>query len=147
MMDREERLTARWGVNPAVASCFDEDFILDLDEKTAAGLQAVLERLADYEDADCNGELLRLPCPIGSRIFIVSRMKNGGGHIYTQTLVGVHLRDERSRRGLRRKAYIVVRGDEGFSNHLNMDKQSVVWFTDHDAARAALCGLHKEEST
>ena len=128
----------RWGNNPAVPNCFDLDFIMDLDDKTMDGLQAIFKKLADYEGAERDGTLLRLPCPIGSKIYILSRMKDGGGHIYAQTLVGAHLRDERARRGLRRKAYIVVRGDEGFANHLDMDKQGTVWFTDYAAARAAL---------
>lgn len=99
------------------------------------------EKLADYEEAEDNGTLLRLPCPIGSKIYILARRKDGGGHIYAQTLVGVHLRDEHSRRYLRRKEYIVVRGGEGFSNHLDMDKQNVVWFLNYDAAKAVLDAL------
>ncbi len=107
--------------------------------------QELLEQAADalegFVTAEENGTILRLPCPIGSKIHILARRKNGGGHIYTQTLVGVHLRDEHSRRCLRRKEYIVVRGGEGFSNHLDMDKQGVVWFTDYGAAKTALDAL------
>ena len=96
------------------------------------------DKLADYEKAELDGQLLMLPCPIGSKIYIVSRTKDGGRHIYCQTLVGAHLGDRFSRRQLRRKEYIVVRGGEGFSNHLAMDKQGVIWFTDYAAAKAAL---------
>ena len=100
--------------------------------------QKRIEELEGYEKAEVNGTLLRLPCPLGSRIYILSRCKGGGGHIYSQTLVGAHLRDEHSRRYLRRKEYIVVRGNEGFSNHLDMDKRGIVWFTDYAAAKTAL---------
>lgn len=111
---------------------------------TIEALQKRIEELAkeleSYREAEKTGLLLRLPCPIGSKIYILARRKDGGGHIYAQTLMGAHLRDEHSRRCLRRKEYIVVRGGEGFSNHLDMDKQGVVWFTDYATAKAALEG-------
>jgi hypothetical protein len=45
-----ERLTKRWGNNPAVPTGFYLDFILDLNDRDSNGLQAVFERLCDFED-------------------------------------------------------------------------------------------------
>lgn len=45
-----ERLTKQWGDNPAVPANINYDFLLGLDKETADGVQAVLDRLAAYED-------------------------------------------------------------------------------------------------
>lgn len=45
-----DRLTAQWGGNPAVPKNINYDFLLDLDDETAKGLQAIVDRLAVYEN-------------------------------------------------------------------------------------------------
>ena len=44
------RLTHKTPGIPAVPANFALDFIFDLDDKTWAGLSAIFERLAEYED-------------------------------------------------------------------------------------------------
>lgn len=153
-MKTNELITELRTVAKAVAPPARELLIAAAEELERLGAELVDERyrhdryvdfelaqakeLESYREAEKTGLLLRLPCPIGSKIYILARRKDGGGHIYTKTLMGAHLRDEHSRRCLRRKEYIVVRGGEGFSNHLDMDKQGIVWFTDYEAAKSAL---------
>lgn len=45
-----KRLTKKWSDNPAVPVNINYDFLLSLDKKTADGVQAIVDRLAAYED-------------------------------------------------------------------------------------------------
>lgn len=45
-----ERLTKRWGNNPAVPATFYIDFIFEMDGVQAAAFKDFCNRLADYED-------------------------------------------------------------------------------------------------
>lgn len=45
-----ERLTKRWGNNPAVPGTFDIDFVFEMDDTQAAAFTDFCNRLADYED-------------------------------------------------------------------------------------------------
>lgn len=52
-----DRLTKKWGSNPAVPCNFDLGFIFDLDNGTYSGLQEVFERLAAYEETGLEPEV------------------------------------------------------------------------------------------
>lgn len=52
-----ERLTKKWGNNPAVPCKFNLDFIFDMNDKDCLELQAIFEKLAYYEDLEEQGRL------------------------------------------------------------------------------------------
>lgn len=49
----------------------DEEHCPHLNEDNCNCLQSIIEKLAEYEDAEENGLLLRLPCKIGDPVFVI----------------------------------------------------------------------------
>ena len=65
-----KRLTKRVGSN-VVACTFDMDFVLDMSEKEYAEFMNLMEKLADYEDAEEEGRLVILPCKVGDTVYFL----------------------------------------------------------------------------
>lgn len=65
-----KRLTKRVGSN-VVACTFDMDFVLDMSEKEYAEFMNLMEKLADYEDAEEEGRLVILPCKVGDTVYLI----------------------------------------------------------------------------
>lgn len=63
-----ERLTVKWA--DKVYDTFDPVDIVD-NEYSKANYNKILTKLGDYEDAEEQGLLLRLPCGIGSDVYII----------------------------------------------------------------------------
>lgn len=61
-----ERLTTRWC--PYGYDTFDPIDIVD-NEYSKANYEKILQRLGEYEDAEEQGLLLRLPCAIGTTVY------------------------------------------------------------------------------
>lgn len=52
--------------------CFvDEEHCPHVNEDICPCLQEVLEKLAEYEDLEEQGKLLKLPCEIGQRVYMI----------------------------------------------------------------------------
>lgn len=97
-----------------------------------------LIRLAEYEDAEEQGLLVRLPCKLGDTVYRVIRGKKGRGHIAPATVSGLHLGDTtRNRRYQKEYEYLVLRVDGGFCAHVNKkDIGKTVFLTREEAEKA-----------
>ena len=98
----------------------------------------MLNRLAEYEDAEEQGLLVRLPCKVGDTVYRVIRGKKGRGHIAPATVSGLHLGDTtRNRRYQKEYEYLVLRVDGGFCAHVNKkDIGKTVFLTREEAEKA-----------
>ena len=82
------RLTKRVGSN-VVACTFDMDFVLDMSEKEYAEFMNLMEKLANYEDAEEEGRLVILPCKVGDTVY--EPRPDRGNLISVYTVVSVHV--------------------------------------------------------
>ena len=48
-------------------------FIMNCALQTTNGIEDAIEKLADYEDLEEQGLLLRLPCKVGDRVYVPTR--------------------------------------------------------------------------
>ena len=98
----------------------------------------VWARLKQYEDAEEQGLLVRLPCKVGDTVYRVIRGKKGRGHIAPATVSGLHLGDTtRNRRYQKEYEYLVLRVDGGFCAHVNKkDIGKTVFLTREEAEKA-----------
>ena len=69
------RLT-KWENEHAVLFDYDyeemnDKFYADNDVVDCVNLEFVLEKLAEYEDLEDKGLLLKLPCPIGTTVYAI----------------------------------------------------------------------------
>ena len=78
-----------------------------------------------------------LPCKLGNTVYEVHRWKDGSGFIVESKMVGLHLFDEKSRRNLPRKEYMVLRCN-GYSKHVDLDKLGKIVFLSREEAEAVL---------
>lgn len=67
-----ERLTKKWG-NNCVPTKLDLEYMFDMSDEQAEQLQAIIKKLADYEEAEEQGLLLRLPCKVGDTVYQITR--------------------------------------------------------------------------
>lgn len=86
------------------------------------------------------GRLVVLPCKVGDTVYEVHRWKDGDGFIVVSKMVGLHLFDEKSRRNLTRKEYVVLRCN-GYSKHVDLDKLGKTVFLTREEAEKALEGM------
>ena len=49
----------------------DEEHCPHVNEDICPCLQEVLDKLAEYEDLEEQGKLLRLPCAVGDRVYVI----------------------------------------------------------------------------
>ena len=54
----------------------DEEHCPHLNEDNCPCLQDVLERLAEYEDLEEQGKLLKLPCKVGDKVYVRMQSSN-----------------------------------------------------------------------
>ena len=66
-----ERLTVKWKDN--LYDTFDPIDVVD-NEYSKINYEKVLTKLGQYEDAEEQGLLLRLPCKVGDTVYIVMRL-------------------------------------------------------------------------
>lgn len=102
----------------------------------------VLERLAEYEDLEEQGKLLKLPCAVGDIVYVVPSSENFGinivnGHeennrIYEQIVDHVDMR---------RSGYLLITCD-GMSCVIEKFYKKT-WFTDKKEAKVKLKELEK----
>lgn len=98
-----------------------------------------IQKLAEYEDAEEQGLLVRLPCKVGDTVYRVIRGKKGRGHIAPATVSGLHLGDTtRNRRYQKEYEYLVLRVDGGFCAHVNKKDIGKTVFLTREAAEKAL---------
>lgn len=103
--------------------------------------QIAIQRLAEYEDAEEQGLLVRLPCKVGDTVYRVIRGKKGRGHIAPASVSGLHLGDTtRNRRYQKEYEYLVLRVDGGFCAHVNKKDIGKTVFLTREAAEKALEG-------
>lgn len=74
-----ERLT-RWENENVVLTDYDyeemkDKFYRDNDVVDCVNLELALQELADYEDAEEQGLLLRLPCKVGDKVYVLNKIK------------------------------------------------------------------------
>lgn len=69
-----DRLTRKTGLG-VISSNYDKDF--DMNEKTFAEYQKVLNKLAHYEDLEEAGRLIELPCAVGDTVWAITWVFNG----------------------------------------------------------------------
>lgn len=113
--------------------------------------QKAINRLAAYEDtmsieralelaqAEKDGRLVVLPCKVGDTVYRVIRRKDGGGHIASATVSGLHMGDtERNRRYKKEKEYIVLKVDGNFCAHVDGGQICKTVFLTREEAEAAL---------
>lgn len=74
-----ERLTNRYDDGEAFCDKFSVIEDVGVYETILKG--ELIDKLADYEDAEEQGLLLRLPCKVGTYIYIVNRYWIDEGHI------------------------------------------------------------------
>ena len=91
-----------------------------------------LDRLRELVEADRENKCLTLPVRLGDHIFV--RSKGGEFPVIAEgTVVGIHIRDASSYRGVPRKEYIVVRCN-GFSKHIDIDRIGKIAFFSREEA-------------
>lgn len=66
-----ERLTKHWE-NNYVPTKLDLECLFDMSDEQAEYLQEIVKKLADYEDAEEQGLLLRLPCKVGDVVYYIN---------------------------------------------------------------------------
>ena len=64
-----ERLTVKW--KPGLYDTFDPIDVAD-NEYSKINFEKLLTRLGEYEDAEEQGLLLRLPCKVGDKVYLIS---------------------------------------------------------------------------
>jgi len=64
-----ERLTKRWGNNPAVPGTFYIDFVFEMDDTQAAAFRDFCNRLADYEDTNLTPDEIKIVFDAYARTF------------------------------------------------------------------------------
>ena len=82
------------------------------------------------------------PVPIGSYVYEVrySNKECTEGFICRRLVAGMHLYDEKSRRGLRRGQYMVLRSETGYSAHVNINQIGKTIFVTEEEAKIKLNG-------
>ena len=91
-----------------------------------------LDHLRNLVNADRDGRCIILPVKLGAHLFV--RYKDGEFPVIADsTVVGAHVKDDKSYRGAPRKEYIVVRSN-GFSKHINVDRIGKVAFFSQEEA-------------
>ena len=75
MTDRE-RLTKYWG-NNCVATKLNYDFLLSLPNIEVKNFNAIIQKLAHYEDLEEQGKIIVPPCKPGDKLFRVVELLNG----------------------------------------------------------------------
>jgi len=70
-----ERLTKHWGDN-YVPIKLDYTELFDMSDEQAEALQAIVKKLAEYEDLEEQGLLIKLPCKVGDTVYV--KMQFGG---------------------------------------------------------------------
>lgn len=68
-----ERLTKQWGKNNCncVATKLDYGELEDVDENSFAELDKIIRKLAEYENLEEQGLLIKLPCKIGDNVYYI----------------------------------------------------------------------------
>lgn len=106
-----------------------------------AGLckQNDVDRLKELLQAEKDGRLVELPCKVGDTAYRVIRRKDGGGHIASATVSGLHMGDtERNRRYKKEKEYIVLKVEGNFCAHVDRGQIGKTVFLTREEAEAAL---------
>ena len=115
-------------------------------------MQSIYDMFSDDETNDRANQIIdifdiatenciELPCKVGDLVYEIVEYKGGGGHALPLKVVGLHLRDEQSYRGMPRKEYMVVRSiycGFGFSKHIDLDKIGKTVFLTKKSAEQAL---------
>lgn len=64
--------------------------LIHLKNNTEMSINEAIKKLADYEDAEEQGMLLRLPCKVGDTVHcIMTSIKGTNPMIFTQNLIAV----------------------------------------------------------
>lgn len=83
-----ERLTKRCG-NMCVTENFDYIYLWEMPNEAFKGFNEVVEKLAEYEDLEEQGLLVRLPCKIGDKVWDIA-----GKEIREQIVDGIEYRPD-----------------------------------------------------
>lgn len=63
-----ERLTKHWG-NNYVATKLDYCSLLEIPDEDFKCFEAIVKKLAEYEDLEEQGRLIKLPCKVGDTVY------------------------------------------------------------------------------
>lgn len=147
-----ERLTRRLNNNKIVAikggSCnySANSFDCQLSEGRKR-LKTALEKLADYEDLEEQGLLVRLPCKVGDDVYIIPSQSIYGINIVNgfEKLNRVYHQHIRSITFFDSRWYAISREEYDIYNEkvLNDIAYGITWFTDYEEAEKKLEELKK----
>lgn len=120
------------------ADAMRQDWLENGQNEYVYDTNAVLDSIDEQPTIDPE-RLVVLPCKIGDTVYEVHRWKDGSGFVVKSTMAGLHLFDEKSRKNLPRKEYMVLRCN-GYSKHVDFDKLGKTVFLTLEEAEAALKG-------
>lgn len=117
-----------------------------LNEDNCPCLQEVLNKLAEYEDLEEQGHLIRIPCKIGDTIYVIPSEVNYKinivnrheelNHVYKQVVSSV---------GPSKCGYIIYTCD---NQSLVLDEEyKETWFLTEEEAKAALRRMEEKNET
>lgn len=118
---------------PDCASCIHRD---------VCGLMAIPNDCNHYLDESL---LIKSPCSIGTTVYIRRESKDHT-HPWAQecTVIGLHLRDTESYRGLKKEEYLVVRSGIGFAKHIPFSHIGTKVFFNKEEAIQGCCSSKED---
>lgn len=88
-----ERLTKHWG-NNYVATKLDYCSLLEIPDEDFKCFEAIVKKLAEYEDLEEQGLLLKLPCKVGDTVYNHVPIRKGKD-AYSETKVkSIEIRED-----------------------------------------------------
>lgn len=135
-----ERLTVKW--KPKLYDTFDPIDVAD-NEYSKINFEKLLTKLGEYEDAEEQGMLLRLPCKVGDTVYVIPSQVN-----YDLNILSRHTENNRvyaqvvDSMRMRRNGKYCLSTCEGLRLVLS-DFFGETWFLTMEDAENALAGLAK----
>ena len=114
-----------------IATEFIMDFVLSMGESDRKKFVKMMEKLADYEDAEEEGRLVVLPCKVGDTVFAELSYDGGCSEIDTGKVFAIGI-DERG------TMWVSVRFESGLKYHYPSDNIGKDVFLTRTEAEAEL---------
>ena len=92
-----------------------------------------IDRLTELIKADKDSRCIILPCKIGDMIYKIHDIEDK--HIARYKITGIHLKDEKGFRGIKREEYLIVRGNGGYCSHIPLKQLGKTAFLSYDEAK------------
>lgn len=100
----------------------------------------LLEELGELLQAKKDGRLVVLPCKFGDTVYRIIHTTTAGPHIAKAVVAALHLGETEKRRFKRNHAYIVLKNDDCFTAHVDVNQIGKTVFLTREEAEAALKG-------